>query len=367
MYDFYKRIHPCYQLLQDELSKNIFWARLACDFEPSPENIGRLVSLGEQNRWLKAFLEDIPNIVRTLDQDPKKLVLYGTNVTGHVVGQLFIENHVDFYGFCGRRFQEFPNGLLGKPVISPDELFRHPDDFYVVLSVAEATDEILGILRANHFPQAQILSQVKPAEEEDTQYFAFPHLFRPGTAFVDCGCLDCRTSYAFAEWCRDTYSKIFAFEPDPISYSICERNLSARPIRDIRLIQAGLSDQNGEMSFRTGLYGCSHIVTNGGDAQDNLVTVRVAAIDDVAGEEEIGFIKMDIEGSEFRALHGARNVITRDKPLLAISVYHCRCDMPAIMEYLHQLVPAYRFCLRHYSIGLADTVLYAAVDPLVKE
>ena len=50
----------------------------------------------------------------------------------------------------------------------------------------------------------------------------------------------------------------------------------------------------------------------------------------------------------------------RDRPLLALSVYHRMGDMLAIMDYLHHLVSEYRFWLRHYSVGLADTVLYAA-------
>lgn len=49
----------------------------------------------------------------------------------------------------------------------------------------------------------------------------------------------------------------------------------------------------------------------------------------------------------------------RDRPLLALSVYHRMGDMLAIMDYLHHLVPEYRFWLRHYSVGLADTVLCA--------
>lgn len=297
-----------------------------------------------------------------MEQNPKKLILYGTNVTGRIIGNLFANSGVDFYGFCGRRFQEFPNGLMGKPVISPMELFQHPEDFYVILAVAESTDEILTILKKNHFPPAQVLAQVKPVNGEDHQYFDFLSLFHPGTAFVDCGCLNCRTSYLFADLCKGRYSKIFAFEPDPISFSICKQNLLKKDIRDIRIVQAGLSDHIGEAAFRTGLYGCSHIVEGGGTEQDHISEIHVTTIDDVVGEEKIGFIKMDIEGTEFSALHGAKNAIVRDKPLLAISVYHIPGDILAIMDYLHQLVPEYHFWLRHYSVGTADTVLYASPD-----
>ena len=195
----------------------------------------------------------------------------------------------------------------------------------------------------------------------DHQYFEFPDLFPCGTAFVDGGCLNCRTSYLFADWCGGAYSKIFAFEPDPLSASICEKNLSDRSIRDFHLIQAGLSDHIGAVVFKTGLYNCSHILA-ANSKEDDTVTVPITTVDHVIGEERVGFIKMDIEGAEFDALRGAEAVIVRDRPLLAISAYHRPGDMLAIMDYLHDLVPEYRFWLRHYSVGLADTVLYAAAD-----
>lgn len=364
MYSLVERAKQCYQLLQDELSQKIFEARLVLDFDPSPTNIARMVRLGEQQSWLDAMEKSIPAFLNRIEQAPRKLVLYGTNVTGRALATLFIEKGIDFYGFCGRRAEEFPDGLMGKPVISPDYLFQHPDDFYVILAMCEAVNEVKDVLKAHHFPQAQILSSLRPDNEIDHQYFEFPSLFHHGTAFVDGGCLDCRTSYLFADWCKGKYSKIFAFEPDPLSYVICEKNLADREIRNFRLEQAGLSDHAGEVTFRSGLYGGSHITDASSGEGQNLVVIPVVTIDHVVGDEKVGFIKMDIEGSEFDALHGAESVIVRDKPLLAISVYHRQGDMLAIMDYLHDLVPEYRFWLRHYSIGFADTVLYASVDKL---
>jgi len=89
------------------------------------------------------------------------------------------------------------------------------------------------------------------------------------------------------------------------------------------------------------------------------VTIQSIALDTLV-DERIGMIKMDIEGSEFDALHGAQKVIQRDRPLLAICVYHRKGDMLAIMDYLHSLVPEYRFWLRHYGVLSGETVLYAA-------
>jgi hypothetical protein len=71
------------------------------------------------------------------------------------------------------------------------------------------------------------------------------------------------------------------------------------------------------------------------------------------------FIKMDIEGSEIDALNGAAGIIRRDKPKLAVCVYHKPSDLWKIPLLVHNLQPKYQFYLRHYSNHLSDTVLYA--------
>lgn len=50
--------------------------------------------------------------------------------------------------------------------------------------------------------------------------------------------------------------------------------------------------------------------------------IRVKKIDDVVGDEGCTFIKMDIEGSELKALEGAKETIKKFHPRLAISIYH---------------------------------------------
>ncbi len=59
---------------------------------------------------------------------------------------------------------------------------------------------------------------------------------------------------------------------------------------------------------------------------------------------------------------GAKETILRDKPLMALSIYHRRGDLIAIMDYVKNLVPQYKFKLRHYGPLGIDTVLYAAVN-----
>lgn len=76
-------------------------------------------------------------------------------------------------------------------------------------------------------------------------------------------------------------------------------------------------------------------------------------------DDTVGFIKMDLEGYEENALQGAKGIISNQKPVLAVSVYHKRWDIFRMPALLPAFNPEYRFYLRHYGTFLGDTVLYA--------
>lgn len=77
--------------------------------------------------------------------------------------------------------------------------------------------------------------------------------------------------------------------------------------------------------------------------------------------DKVTFIKMDVEGSELESLKGAKNTILRDKPKLAICIYHKPEDMVTIPLYIKELVPEYKLYVRHHSNSWAETVLYAVL------
>lgn len=363
MYQFIDRLQTLYGLLQDEQSKEIFQARFDLDMEPSIPNIQRLVLLGNCRGFLGGAHPKI-EALRELDQEHKKIILYGAGSTGRLIAQILESEHINFYGFCGRRAERYPDGLLGKPVLSPDELVAHGDEYYVIITAAaeDTYTEISTFLQKHSYPAEHLLDWFGQAPPWEQTYFEFPALYRRGTAFIDGGCFNCATSRRFAEWCGNAYSSIIAFEPDPDNYAECRKNIQNIPLPNFQLINAGLSSRAGTAEFDARGSESSRIISAGSDSSKEKISIRTVAIDDIVGAHTVGFIKMDIEGAEFDALHGAKSTITRDKPLLAICVYHFRGDTFAIMDYLHQLVPEYRFLLRHYSVSTTETVLYASVD-----
>lgn len=372
MYQFIDRLHTLYGLLQDEQSKEIFNARFALDMEQSIPNLKRLVALGSYKE--QSFLgRELPQLelLRKLNRENKKIILYGTASAGQIFAKMLELEQIDFYGFCGRSAKKFPDGLLEKPVLTPDELVNHGESYYVVPTVSNASYlEISQFLRNYNYPEDHILDIMDHSSEDEKAYFEFPALYRRGTAFIDGGCFDCENSYKFAKWCEGEYSTIVAFEPDPDNYIKCCKRLQDVPLPNVQLLNTGLSREEGTVAFCAQDGGGSHIIPAELSAESNIgsykaeneISIRTVAIDDIVGDRTVGFIKMDIEGAEFDALHGAKNTILRDKPLLAISVYHLRGDVFAIMDYLHQLLPEYRFLLRHYGVAHFDTVLYASVD-----
>jgi len=90
--------------------------------------------------------------------------------------------------------------------------------------------------------------------------------------------------------------------------------------------------------------------------------VRVDSIDNIHFKDKVSFIKMDIEGAEMNALKGAEKVILRDKPDLAICIYHRFEDLIEIPMYVKQLLPEYKLYVRHHSDRSIETVLYATVN-----
>ena len=71
------------------------------------------------------------------------------------------------------------------------------------------------------------------------------------------------------------------------------------------------------------------------------------------------YLKMDIEGSELRALKGARKFISAYHPRMAISVYHKVNDFIDIPEFVLGIDRNYEFYMRQYFSNMAETVLYA--------
>ena len=356
--------------LMDELSKEVFEARLEYDMHPTLDGMIKLYILSEklsdeEQKQLKNWRNTFRQILGR-----NKVFLYGAGTCGQFIAKLILDAGEDFTGFCDCRYRDYPNGLFGKPVYPPEYLLENKDKCYVATAVnlMSVRKDMTNFLVKNGFPEEHILpffyrcGTKKGRQGNNNQYFDFPELYPQDTAFVDGGAYDGQTGLAFAKWCKDKYSKIFAFEPDRVNYRMCCENVKNNG--RIEVINAGLGELPGVATFYAGGASGSHIVAEemAWSYQANVAEeIKIVSLDDFTKDTTIGFIKLDVEGAELDALRGARNTILRDKPFLAVSVYHKPGDVLEIMNYLQELNLGYRFWLRHYDFWSWETVLYASV------
>jgi FkbM family methyltransferase len=199
---------------------------------------------------------------------------------------------------------------------------------------------------------------------EENQYFCLPRFFESGSEhFVDAGAYDGDSVEKFVSTRHGAFAKIYAFEPGPRQFSALKTRIEhlildhAFDANTIEVVNAGLGD--GEYSAIAGT--TSGQMTNlavGYDSAGAGVALRIVSLDSFMKKRSVTFLKADVEGMEMELLKGAQSTIRRDKPKIAICVYHYPTDIPEIASYLAALVPDYQFALRHHSEQFMETVLY---------
>lgn len=178
--------------------------------------------------------------------------------------------------------------------------------------------------------------------------------WREPMRLVDCGAYDGDTLRALAanEYAVEAF---IALEPDPENYARL-RDAWGDDARG-RLIAAGAWSSAGTLTFKAGEGGAAR-VDEGGDT-----TIAVMRIDDLCTNFHPTMIKMDIEGAERAALDGASETIARDRPDLALSVYHRVSDLWSIALKIDDGELGYGFFLRSHAHNGFDTVLYGVASP----
>ncbi|RDU64789.1 FkbM family methyltransferase [Helicobacter sp. MIT 14-3879] len=177
--------------------------------------------------------------------------------------------------------------------------------------------------------------------------------------FFDIGSYDGENSLEFIKRAKN-YKQIYFFEIQKNNFINTTKNLFNYP--NIKGFNIGLGEGKdiiGVKSSKTASY----------LTKDSTDMVEVNSIDNLLNNKEIIIngggqrdikimLKLDIESSEEWALMGARNFITKYKPIIAICVYHRFDDFIRIPKLLLEFNPKYRLYFRHYSSGVSESVMF---------
>lgn len=120
--------------------------------------------------------------------------------------------------------------------------------------------------------------------------------------------------------------EVICFEPDIVAYRYLLWNIDLNSLRNVLPFNVALSDKSGIMrmsSFGKGL-GDSMTSLLNPDTGGNHIDVPVLGWDNLSAMinlGDVGFIKMDIEGGEFRLLPTMADYLRRVRPAMYLSLH----------------------------------------------
>ncbi len=263
-----------------------------------------------------------------------------------VIAQLCPASHADYFAMQ----RAFPEKLMEINYLEGTDSIADEVETYAALydqlvdSESRSTFELIADFRFNR--DIEQLNNFRFRIDE--QYFEpfIPLSSTPG--FVDGGAYRGETSRTFVGL-YPHYRDIYLFEPNTSSFSVAKDALAGR--ERVHFYQKGLWDKSETLYFDNSRGNASKL------SHEGKISIETVTLDSVI-PGGVDFIKLDLEGAEYRALIGAESLIKRFRPVLAVCVYHDQKDFIRIPELLFSFDSSYKVYVRHYTQGVLETVMY---------
>jgi len=242
--------------------------------------------------------------------------------------------------------------LLNEP---PHRLYRDAESVLQAQSLW-ADRESLHIYQANIAWRA--MGDASELPGRPTVFTYFPEdLFCVAAedTYLDCGAFDGDTVREVLALQPQGLACIYAVEADAVSFAKLETFIDGLPAEiraRIRPLRFAVGKERSVLRFES-----SGSLTS--KASEEGAPIDCFAIDEAFEDKPLSIVKMDIEGAEYDALRGSARVMQRDRPILAICVYHTQSDIWRIPLLVREMLPAHNLYLRAYEGDGFQTVLYA--------
>lgn len=225
-------------------------------------------------------------------------------------------------------------------------------EFYHKLHDTKSKETLICVILARILGKESYYAKCQ--NREYPQYFdkeifevSEQEVFVDGGAFIGDTAIEINRSFT-------SQCKIYSYELDSRNAEEAYANWKKENICNAELRLKGLSNENKRVS----------IISNGNSSHindisdDSSLMAELVKLDDDLNEN-VTFIKLDIEGAEKNALCGMIQHIKKTHPKLAICIYHLPDDIWAIPQLILSIDESYQFSIRHYTDMEWETVLYA--------
>ncbi len=208
-------------------------------------------------------------------------------------------------------------------------------------------------------------SDIEEELVEEQQYFCKKEFKRKNNneTFVDVGAYVGDTIERYINIREGICGKMYGFEPNIDSYHAFQKRIQrlnaewALPEDKIIAVNAGVGKENGKacVFLDPGREESSARISMEEDGLD----IEIVSLDSYFSNQTVGLIKADVEGFEMEVLQGAQMVIKRDKPKIAICIYHKASDLWEIPRLIKSINTDYKLEIGLHDYGYIETVLYA--------
>ena len=193
----------------------------------------------------------------------------------------------------------------------------------------------------------RIERSIKNADENEIKLIK--DLIKPGTDSIDVGVYRGVYSYEMSKYSKTVHS----FEPNPVIFDDIDKNLK-KIIKNMVLYNFALSNENKTFILRVPIrnnkinkknyeeyYEMGRATIHEKNIMSNCENFKINSkkIDDLNLNNEISFIKIDVEGHELEVIDGAKKTIEKNKPKLLVEIEekHTQKKVSDSIKYINSL------------------------------
>lgn len=289
---------------------------------------------------------------------------YGENCTLIIASSAFdlIKKQLISYRYSEENIYLFNFAFMDLENTDKEFIWSHIDDFkraYARMQDEKSRQIFVDILNYKITKKDTYLYHMQRyVDDERRQYFPSDLFeFSKDEVFLDLGAYTGDTLAAFDDAYHGQWTKYLGFEVDICIFSELRKCISKHEKKDkIEIYNLAAYNRKTTLYFSENA-GSSSMAE---EDKQGKIAVKADMLDNVLQNRKVTFIKMDIEGAEFNAISGMKNIIKNNIPIVAMCVYHRRDDIYKLTDLLEEISPSqYMFYLRQYRFTPTETVCYA--------
>lgn len=236
------------------------------------------------------------------------------------------KNNVSFSELVGFFFG-FPYSYKAKAIIDKTDYIND----YIIL-------HLKGYDTPLYYPKGMSLKSLRQVivesfYKDNWHYYQIEEtMVGPDDIVVDCGAAEGLFSLIAASVCK----KVYAIEPLPKFIEALKLTFSN--FDNVEIIPCAVSSKAGEAFIS------ETDISSSLTKYKNGYQIRVETMDSLFFQKDIqvSYIKADLEGYDFEAIKGAKNIISKYCPKIAITTYHNTQHSKLISDFIMDINPHYK-------------------------